>query len=67
MTVADIQNLIPQRKLAQMLGVTPETIMRWHREGIHGKKLTKIRIGRRVYYAPDDVRDFQERMEGGSR
>lgn len=60
-----LRDLIPQRELARLLGVTPKTIIGWNTHGINGSTLPKIRIGRQVYYRPDDVDRFQKLISGG--
>ncbi len=61
-----IKNLIPQRELAQLLGVTVKTVIAWNTSGINGRTLPKVRIGRQVYYQPDDVDRFRQFVTGGN-
>ena len=69
MTRDDIEremvNLIPQKSLAVMLHVTVKTVIAWNRVGVNGRTLPKVRVGRKVYYRPDDVSRFQQWIGGG--
>lgn len=62
---AEIKQLISQAALAKLLGVTAKTLAEWNRKGFRGLTLPKIKIGRRVYYRPDDVVRFQRVITGG--
>ncbi len=59
-----IRNLISQRELAKLLGVTTKTIIAWNRDGINGRTLTKVKYGRHVYYRPEDVDQFRKVIGG---
>ena len=62
---AEIKQLISQAELAKLLGVTAKTLAVWNRKGFRGLTLPKIKIGRRVFYRPDDVVRFQRVITGG--
>lgn len=46
--------LIPQSRLIELWGVNEETLRRWRKE--RGLRATKL--GKLVFYDPDDVQDF---------
>ena len=62
---SEIKQLISQQELAKLLGVTPKTLAEWNRHGFRGLTLPKVKIGRRVFYRPDDVVRFQRVITGG--
>lgn len=55
-----LKDLIPQRELAEMLGVTVKTLIDWNKRGYNGQILPKVNIGRLVFYRPADVDRFQK-------
>lgn len=57
----DLKNLIPQKKLAQMLGVDENTLIRWSTQGYHGENLDRVEIGSRVFYEPEAVERFAKK------
>lgn len=61
----EIGNLIPQKSLAVLCHVTVKTVIAWNRIGVRGRTLPKVRLGRKVYYRPDDVSNFKQWIEGG--
>jgi hypothetical protein len=62
---AELDNLISQKDLAAMLRVTIKTLCAWHRKGRNGRTLAKVRIGKHVFYRPDDVAVFKQAITGG--
>ena len=50
-----VKELIPQEKLAEILGVTRKTLIEWCKNGYHGETLERVKIGSRVFYEPEAV------------
>jgi hypothetical protein len=49
-TEAPAREEIPRLEFARQLGVTPQTLNRWCREGLNGVRLLPVRRGGRVRY-----------------
>jgi excisionase family DNA binding protein len=59
-----MESLMTAGQTAKALCVSPRTVWTLTREGV----LACVRIGRRVLYAPDDIRAFVDRCrQGGDR
>lgn len=62
---SELRNLIPQKEAARLMRVTPKTLMCWNRVGYKGRTLAKVRVGRHVYYRPEDLSQFKQLISGG--
>jgi hypothetical protein len=62
---AVLQTLLPVRAVADVLGVSTRTVFRL--AGLapgHPDRLPAVRIGARVVFRPDDIREFVEAHRG---
>jgi excisionase family DNA binding protein len=52
--IADLEPLLSVEQAARILGVSPKTLRTW----ISRKKIATVKLGRRVVFHPDAIRQF---------
>lgn len=56
--LTDAKNLTT-KQAAELLGVSHHTLIEWRRPNRFGPALPFVKVGRRVFYRPSDIRKLQ--------
>ena len=58
LTLPNIGKVFDADEVAKQFGVSVRTVQNWVIRGARGRKLTRLPVGGRFYYRPEDIQQF---------
>lgn len=60
--IINVENRLTAAEAARLINVSPNTIIRWAREGVRGVRLQSARLGSRLYTSQAAIDVFMNRL-----